>query len=264
MSLYVGDPDTGNTGSTIFPSINLSQDGTGPDTHTTTIDIFDSLGIPHPVTLQFERDAADPALWSLQASMDLAEGAINNGTIANIRFNSDGSLTTGSASTLNFTFNNTGGIAQDVAVDLGTANGFDGLVMTGNRASAAATDQDGFGAGELLSVAFTTKGELTGQYTNGQTQVLDMLRITLFPNEGGLLRQGNTLFVEAPNSDNPVNTTAGISGAGDVRPGALENSNVDIAGEFVRLIEAQRGFQANSRVITTTDEILAELINIVR
>ena len=63
---------------------------------------------------------------------------------------------------------------------------------------------------------------------------------------------------------NPVSTTAGVSGAGFVRPGSLENSNVDIAGEFVKLIEAQRGFQANSRVITTTDEILAELINIVR
>ena len=264
MSLYLGDPDTGNTGSSIYPSITLSQDGTGPDTHTTTIDVFDSLGIPHPVTLSFVRDAADSALWSMQASMPSTEGTINSGTISNIRFNSDGSLTTGNASTLNFTFNNTGGIAQDVGVDLGTSSGFDGLVMTGNKASAAATDQDGFGAGELLSVAFTTKGELTGQYSNGQTQVLDTLRITLFPNESGLLRQGSTLFVEAPNSDNPVSTTAGLSGAGEVRPGALENSNVDIAGEFVKLIEAQRGFQASSRVITTTDEILAELINIVR
>ena len=113
------------------------------------------------------------------------------------------------------------------------AHQFDGLVMTGNKASAAATDQDGYAAGELLNWAFTQKGELQGQYSNGQTQVLDVLRISLFPNEGGLLRQGSTLFVEAPNSDNPVNTTAGVSGAGFVRPGALENSNVDIASEFV-------------------------------
>lgn len=264
MSLYIGDPDSGNTGSSIYPTMVLSQDGSGPDTHTTTIDVFDSLGVTHPVTMTFTRDANDPAVWSLVATMKASEGTITNGTINNIRFNPDGSLTTGNATTLNFTFANNGGVGQSVAVNIGTASKFDGLVMTGNKASAAATDQDGYGAGELLTVAFTQKGELIGRYSNGQSNVLDTLRITLFPNEGGLLRQGNTLFVEAPNSDNPVSTTAGVSGAGLVRPGSLENSNVDLAGEFVRLIEAQRGFQANSRVITTTDEILAELINIVR
>jgi flagellar hook protein FlgE len=196
--------------------------------------------------------------------MDATEGVINNGTINGIRFNSNGSLTTGNASQFSFTFNNTSGVSQSLGIDLGTASQFDGLVMTGNSASAAATNQDGYAAGELLTVGFTQGGQLSGQYSNGQTQVLDTIRIALFPNEGGLLRQGNTLFVEAPNSDNPVNTTAGVGGAGFIRPGALENSNVDIASEFVRLIEAQRGFQANSRVITTTDEILAELINIVR
>ncbi|MCB9888397.1 MAG: flagellar hook-basal body complex protein [Planctomycetes bacterium] len=266
MSLYIGDPVGGNPGkgSALFPSIVLTQDGTGPDTHVTTIDVFDSLGVRHPVTLTFTRDEADKAKWRLEATMDPSEGVINNGLVDNIRFNNNGSLTTGNATALNFTFANTGGVAQDVAVDLGTASQFDGLVMTGNKGSAQAVDQDGYAAGELLNWAFSQKGELQGQYSNGQTQMLNVLRIALFPNEGGLLRQGSTLFVEAPNSDNPVNTVAGVSGAGFVRPGSLENSNVDIASEFVKLIEAQRGFQANSRVITTTDEILAELINIVR
>ena len=86
----------------------------------------------------------------------------------------------------------------------------------------------------------------------------------MFSNEGGLVRVGDTMFVESPNSDDAITTTAGAAGAGSVRSGQLENSNVDIAREFVNLIEAQRGFQANSRVITTTDEILAELMNIVR
>ena len=83
-------------------------------------------------------------------------------------------------------------------------------------------------------------------------------------NEGGLVRVGDTMFTESPNSDDAIATTANAAGAGSVRAGQLENSNVDIAREFVNLIEAQRGFQANSRVITTTDEILAELMNIVR
>ena len=113
-------------------------------------------------------------------------------------------------------------------------------------------------------MSFTPTGDLVGSYSNGLTNTLDTLRISVFPNQSGLLRAGNTMFVEAPNTDDPISTTAGVGGAGIVRAGSLENSNVDIATEFVKLIEAQRGFQANSRVITTTDEILAELINIVR
>ena len=136
--------------------------------------------------------------------------------------------------------------------------------MLGNATTLAAVDQDGFGAGTLLNVGFNNDGELMGFYSNGQSQVLDQLRISMFSNEGGLVRQGDTLFTESPNSDDAIATTANAAGAGMVRAGTLENSNVDIAKEFVNLIEAQRGFQANSRVITTTDEILAELMNIVR
>ena len=86
----------------------------------------------------------------------------------------------------------------------------------------------------------------------------------MFSNEAGLVRAGDTMFSESPNSDDAISTTASAAGAGTVRAGQLENSNVDIARESVNLIEAQRGFQANSRVITTTDQILAELMNIVK
>lgn len=264
MSLSIEDAGASTNGSIIFPNMLLNQDGSGPDTHTTSIDVFDSVGSSHPVTLTFTRDLVDPQQWSITASMDPSEGTITDDFVDRIRFNSDGSLETGTGDLFQFVFNNTGGAGQSVTLDIGTASAHDGLVMTGNRASAAATDQDGYAAGELLDIAFNSEGELAGQYTNGQTQILDQLRIAIFSNPMGLLRQGNTLFVEAPNSDNPVLTTAGTSGAGVVRAGALENSNVDIASEFVKLIEAQRGFQASSRVITTTDEILAELINIVR
>ena len=118
---------------------------------------------------------------------------------------------------------------------------------------------------EVDEVGLVAEGAVvTGFYSNGEAQTLDTLRVAVFPNESGLLRIGDTMFVESPNSDDAIVATAGTAGAGLVRPGSLENSNVDIAQEFVSLIEAQRGFQANSRVITTTDEILAELVNIVR
>jgi flagellar hook protein FlgE len=138
------------------------------------------------------------------------------------------------------------------------------VAQLGNNSTIAAVDQDGFLAGTLLNVGFDTDGRLVGYYSNGQNSTIAQLRLTMFTNEAGLQRVGDTLFVGSPNSDDPITTTANAAGAGSVRAGKLENSNVDISREFVNLIEAQRGFQANSRIITTTDEILAELMNIVR
>jgi flagellar hook protein FlgE len=264
MSLFVGDA-TGNVGTNNWPAFRVTQDGTGPDVATTSIDVIDGMGRSHPVTLKFTRSATDSKVWDMTASMDAAEGVVNSGTISTIRFNSDGSFNVigGGTDTLTFTFAGIGA-AQDVRVNLGTSGQFDGVALLGNRATVAATDQDGFTTGTLLNVAFDTAGRLVGYYSNGSTRELATLRISVFPNEGGLLRAGDTMFVQSPNSDDPITTTANAAGAGTVRPSALENSNVDIAEEFVQLIEAQRGFQANSRVITTTDEILAELVNIVR
>lgn len=194
-----------------------------------------------------------------------AKGTVTQPTIGQIRFNSDGSFNVigGGTNSLSFAWNGTGG-TQSVAVNLGSSGMFDGIAMLGATATVAATDQDGFGSGTLLNVAFDTNGNLNGFYSNGQSQLLETLRISVFANEAGLARSGDTLFVASPNSDDAISTTANIAGAGSIRPGALENSNVDIAREFVNLIEAQRGFQANSRVITTADQILADLMNIVR
>ena len=265
LSLKLSDA-AGNVGTSLFTSFEVTQDGSGPDSHLATIDIFDSLGRSHPVTLTFTRTETDSKIWDLTATMDATEGTITNGTVAGISFNADGSFQVigGGTNFLEFNFAGVGGAPQRVTLNMGTSGQLDGLTLTGNKASAAATNQDGYAAGELLTVAFTASGQLVGSYSNGLTNVLDTLRISVFPNQGGLLRAGETMFVEAPNTDNPIATTAGVGGAGVLRPGSLENSNVDIATEFVKLIEAQRGFQANSRVITTTDEILAELINIVR
>jgi flagellar hook protein FlgE len=264
LSLFIGDA-TGNTGSSTWPNFKVIQDGKGPDTATTSIDVIDSLGRAHAVKMTFTRTIADPNVWDMQATMDAAEGTIPSATIGTIRFNSDGSFNVigGGNNALTFSF---AGIAaaQTVTINLGTSGQYDGVAMLGNKATVAATDQDGYAAGTLLNVAFDQEGKLLGYYSNGKTKEFAQLRISVFPNEGGLLRAGDTLFVQSPNSDDPIATTAVAAGAGVIRAGSLENSNVDIAQEFVSLIEAQRGFQANSRVITTTDEMLAELMNIVR
>lgn len=264
MSLRIADAQ-GNTGTNVWPDFEIAQEGTGPDTAVTSIDVVDSQGRTHPVTVTFTRSAVDPTSWDMAADIDPSEGTINQGSIGQIRFNNNGSFSViaGGSNTLQFTWN---GItqAQTVAVDLGTSGQFNGVAMLGNAATVAAIDQDGFTSGTLLSPGFNNLGELVGYYSNGQSRVLDTLRLTMFSNEGGLLKLGDTMFVESPNSGDAISTTASAAGAGTIRAGQLENSNVDIAREFVNLIEAQRGFQANSRVITTTDEILAELMNIVR
>jgi flagellar hook protein FlgE len=263
MSLFIGDA-SGNTGTNGWPNFEVVQDGAGPDTAVTSIDVVDAQGRTHPVTLTFTRSTIDATIWDLQAEIDPAEGTVTQASISQIRFNDNGSFNVigGGTNALSFTWNGISG-SQSVTVDLGTSGQFDGVSQLGNVATVAAIDQDGFAAGTLLNAGFNAGGELVGFYSNGQSQVLDTLRISMFSNEGGLVRVGDTMFVESPNSDEAIATTANAAGAGSVRAGQLENSNVDIAREFVNLIEAQRGFQANSRVITTTDEILAELMNIV-
>jgi flagellar hook protein FlgE len=215
--------------------------------------------------MTFTRSAIDATVWDLRATMAAGEGTITQDSISQIRFNDNGSFNVigGGNNNLTFTWNGISA-AQSVVVNLGSSGQFDGVAQIGNGSTVAAINQDGFAPGTLLNVGFNEGGQLVGFYSNGQSRVLDTLRISMFSNEGGLLRVGDTMFVESPNSDDAISTTANAAGAGSVRAGQLENSNVDIAREFVNLIEAQRGFQANSRVITTTDEILAELMNIVR
>jgi flagellar hook protein FlgE len=264
LSLFLGDV-AGNTGTNSWPNFVVAQQGAGPDEAVTSIDVVDSQGRTHPVTLTFTRSTVDSTIWDLDATIDPLDGTITQASIGQIRFNDNGSFNVigGGTNTLGFAWNGINAV-QSVAVHLGSSGQFDGVAQLGNAATVAAVDQNGYAAGTLLNAGFNNEGELVGYYSNGQSQTLDTLRISMFSNEGGLVRVGDTMFVESPNSDDAIATTANAAGAGTVRAGQLENSNVDIAREFVNLIEAQRGFQANSRVITTTDEILAELMNIVR
>jgi flagellar hook protein FlgE len=263
LSLHIGDVTS--PAKNDWPGFVVTQEGTGPDTAEASIDVVDSLGRTHPITLEFTRTIADPNVWDLVATLDPSRGTVLSGSIASIRFGPDGSFSAIGGGTNSFTFSFPGvGSSQQVAVDLGTAGGFDGVSMMGDSTTVAAVDQDGYGPGTLQNIGFDQLGNLISHYSNGQSSILDTLRIAMFRNEGGLLRTGGTMFATAPNSDDAIATVAGSAGAGLVRAGALENSNIDIAAEFVSLIEAQRGFQANSRVITTTDQILAELVNIVR
>ena len=122
----------------------------------------------------------------------------------------------------------------------------------------------GYGAGDLQSVSVGTDGGITGQYSNGEVIPLYRVALAKFQNMQGLYKEGGNLFRETRLSGDPITARPGTNGLGSISPNSLEQSNVDIATEFVKMITTQRGFQANSKIITVTDQMLAELINLKR
>jgi flagellar hook protein FlgE len=124
--------------------------------------------------------------------------------------------------------------------------------------------QDGYQSGDLLSIEVDTSGTITGVFSNGVSQALAQVALARFNNPGGLIRRGDNMFTESANSGLPVLGFAGTTSSSRITAGALENSNVDLSQEFTSMIVTQRGFQASARVITTSDEMLTELVNLKR
>ncbi|MBU0729238.1 MAG: flagellar hook-basal body complex protein [Proteobacteria bacterium] len=133
-----------------------------------------------------------------------------------------------------------------------------------NSSTTIFQDQDGFASGFLQSVSVDTEGVITGHYSNGQVLKKAQVALATFNNLAGLFKEGGNVFRETTDSGAPITGAPGTNGLGSIAPNALEQSNVDIGTEFVKLITTQRGFQANSKIISTTDEMLADLINIKR
>ncbi len=156
------------------------------------------------------------------------------------------------------------GSSQPITLDLGSIGAFDGLSQLAGQSNAAATSQDGFEAGFYASSAINSDGSITSLFTNGQTRSAAQLQLATFTNPAGLSKEGDNLYNVTVASGTAVPRTPQSGTAGSVVSGALESSNVDIAEEFTNLIISQRSFQANARTITTTDEVLQELVNIVR
>lgn len=249
---------TGQTNwSNNFFAVNVQ--GTDPDTANVVTSVYDSQGQPHALTLDFERQS--DGTWTLTPSVDATEGTVLSQPIVGIAFDANGMLQVAPPSQIDIQWNSVPG-TQAVMLDLGSAGMTDGLTQFGLPESVIALS-DGYNAGSLASIAVRGDGMIEGFYTNGQIQDLDQLGIALFMNPAGLQSAGGTLFQSSSNSGQAMIFAPQAGSAGSIMAGTLEGSNVDIAEEFVRLIEAQRSFQANARMVTTTDEVLAELVNLV-
>ena len=163
------------------------------------------------------------------------------------------------------------GTSMDVALDFGShldAGTWVNDSLTTTQFARASTTSfqsaNGYGAGDLQGVDVDVDGVLTGVYSNGEIIPLFRVALAKFQNLQGLHKEGGNLFSETRESGTAITNRPGTNGLGSITPNSLEQSNVDIANEFVKMITTQRGFQANSKIITVTDQMLSELINLKR
>ena len=258
----------GNEGASDWTSLALSvsTEGTDADEVVVSSEVYDATGVAHTLTLTFQRQ---PDLtWSVTASVPEGEGTVLAGgegsPLTGIEFDAEGKPIGLAAVAKDVQVQWSGqAAAQTMTLGLGTDGTFEGLTQFGSGASVLVDSQDGYSDGELANVFVEKDGTVVGFYTNGQSQDLAQLGVARFSNAEGLEDLGNNMFGESANSGAHRLAAAQVGGRGSIHGGVLEGSNVDTAEQFVRLIEAQRGFQANARVISTQDELLGEAVNLI-
>lgn len=240
--------------------------GTDATTHSTSIQVFDSLGGKHTLSVEFFKSVVNNR-WEWSASM-LGNEVITSGASGYVTFNNDGSLNTfdynGGASGVTIDPQN-GAANIGIAVNAGSTNAYDGLTgFASGRHTATVVGQNGYGLGILEKISIDQSGNISGIFSNGINRVLAQIILADFSNQAGLLKVGRSMYQPSANSGQAVEGVAGATVSGQISSGALESSSVDIAQEFTQMITAQRGFQANARIITTSDSMLDELVNIKR
>lgn len=236
---------------------NLPSDAATGAVLITSLTVYDSLGAAHQLQVEFTK-TGDNA-WSAAASVDGSAGTI---TPSSLTFNPDGTLLSPDPSVLGFAGVTPSG-ADPLAFDI-DLGGLTPIVQYGGAATLAAYSQDGKAIGFLRGFSIGDDGSITGQFSNGETKRLGILATATFNNPSGLAAVGNSNFAASLNSGEPLVGTPGSGNRGLISAGTLEMSNVDLAREFTNLIVAQRGFQANSRIITASDELLSDLVNMRR
>ncbi|MCP4501351.1 MAG: flagellar basal-body rod protein FlgF [Deltaproteobacteria bacterium] len=238
--------------------------------HTTPTVIYDSLGNAIDATVYFS--STGPNTWEYNVATDGknleggVDGDITTFEGGSITFDASG-IFLGSTQNNN-SFSPVNALQpQDLVFNFGDDTDPTAPGMTGHKGDGLEmrfVGSDGFGAGELANIQFDDNGNVIGSFTNGETQVLAQLAIADFPAADELMRVGGNLYSISPDSGDANIGTAGTGGRGSIVAGALEQSNVDLAGEFVSMIVAQRGYQASSKTISTADQLLGELIQLKR
>jgi flagellar hook protein FlgE len=237
--------------------------GADGGSYATTLSVFDSLGNEIPLTMTFTKTTVQNQ-WNWEASIPSSSGSVISGS-GTFTFTSEGELPNGSDKDIRVQLDTGGTTPLELTWSLFDDTGVSNGSLTGYSAPSTTTfmNQDGYPSGNLQSVSIDERGIVTGVYSNGRE---DFYQIALadFAAYGGLAKLGKNLYQETMASGEAMPSVAGTARLGSISPSSLEMSNVDLAQEFVKMITTQRAFQANSKVITASDELLQDLIAIVR
>lgn len=228
---------------------NLQAGSADGASYATSVPVYDSQGLQHTVVLTFTK-TANPNEWDWGASGPT--GITGNGTVT---FTAGGEFSAVTPASPVISFDpGTGAAVLSIVPDFST------VTQVGDESSVSWSTQNGYPAGSLETFSIDDRGMITGVYSNGQYKPLGQMVLASFANSEGLMRQSNNMYAQTTNSGAPQLGEATKGGRGSVLGTTLEMSNVDLAREFTDMIVTQRGFQANSRVITTADEMLQELL----
>ncbi len=239
---------------------NLDAQAADGEPFSASVQVVDSLGAQHTVTVTYTKTAAG---YDWTATIPAEDGSLN--ASGNLEFDENGILITPADNPppliIDFSSN---AADMELTFALRDANGNPTITNYAAESAVSKTTQNGFSASAIASVSIDNAGIITGVTENGRAISLAQLALANFPNEAGLLKYKGSTFVSFSSSGEPSIGAAGSGGRGSFVGAALEKSNVDMATEFVNLIQAQRAYQANSRIITTSDELYQDSINLKR
>ncbi|OVE81290.1 hypothetical protein BVY03_04205 [bacterium K02(2017)] len=276
------EPKVPNSTDNMDISANLNAGATTPavfdvaDPITTSnyssgISVYDSLGASHLVTVYFRNngDVGGDEQWQWYAVADGSE--LSTSTAAEVEasgtllFNSNGALVSAATTVSEFNFVNATS-EQSISFDFGTivstGTGLNGMTMFGTDSTLNSISQDGYAPGVLSTVEITTDGLISGNYTNGTRLTLGQVGVALFDDNQKLRRVGGNAWDDSLTSGVPLLSAAETGGRGSVLSSTLEQSNVDLANELIKLVVIQRGFQANTRTISVVNELLGSLVSL--
>lgn len=245
----------------------------GTSNFSTDVTVYDSLGNSHDITTYFRNNGAGAWEWhSMVDGGDITGGTPGvpfEGASGTLTFDLNGALDAETQTVNDWDF--LGAVqSQTIDFDFGTSitgdggTGLDGTTQMGSPSNVTGISQDGFGSGTVAGVQIGSDGTVTGVFTNGQRRTLGQLVVADFRSVDGLSRAGEGLWTETQASGAALVGAAESGSRGSIVAGALEQSNIDLGREFVDMIAYQRGFSANSKVITTSDEMYSELVNLKR
>ena len=239
--------------------------------HGSTAEIFDSLGSKHTVSIKWAKTGTTTdggTEWNMiiqvpePAKINYTGEGPDNVVTGSLRFNSNGSLASFHPATITFSANNGSQSGQNVSLNFGLGTDFNGLTSFDKDSSTESISQDGYTGGTLKDLKIDETGTIIGAFSNGQSFGLAQVALASFTNNEGLQSEGGNVFSQTANSGEAVIGAAGTGDKGTIAASKLEASNVDLSRALTDLIVIQRGFQANSKTITTSDEMLNTLLQL--